>query len=111
VPALPDHELVDLGDLAFKHRFNRPMRSHLLRGRCPGDWKGVLVEGAVNRSSVGALVERLSGYAVHRELRAADNLLNNLLNNRPRKILNFHSRQKVFSMLTSELIPGVAFQD
>lgn len=32
------------------------------------------------------------------------------LNNRPRKILNFHSPAEVFSLLTSDLIRGVALQ-
>jgi hypothetical protein len=30
------------------------------------------------------------------------------LNNRPRKILNFHSPAEVFSLLTSDLVRGVA---
>ena len=160
----------------------------------PGHWEGDLIKGAMNRSSVGTLVERLSRYvmlvkldgntaedvlkgftrrlksvpeslrktmtydqgsemALHEKLSAnlhmdiffcdphspwqrgsnenANGLvreylpkgmdLSNVthqeltaiehsLNNRPRKILNFHSPQEVFSMLTSDLIRGVALQ-
>ena len=32
------------------------------------------------------------------------------LNNRPRKILNFHSPAEVFAQLTSDLVRGVALQ-
>lgn len=160
----------------------------------PGHWEGDLIKGAMNRSSVGTLVERLSRYvmlvkldgntaedilkgfkrrlksipeslrktmtydqgsemALHEKLSAdlhmdiffcdphspwqrgsnenANGLvreylpkgmdLSNVthqeltaievsLNNRPRKILNFHSPQEVFSMLTLDLVRGVALQ-
>ena len=42
----------------------------------------------------------------HQELTAIEHALNN----RPRKILNFHSPQEVFSMLTLDLVRGVALQ-
>jgi transposase, IS30 family len=160
----------------------------------PGHWEGDLIKGAMNRSSVGTLVERLSRYvmlvkldgntaedvlkgftrrlksipeslrktmtydqgsemALHEQLSAnlhmdiffcdphspwqrgsnenANGLvreylpkgmdlskvthqqltaIEHALNNRPRKILNFHSPQEVFSMLTLDLIRGVALQ-
>lgn len=160
----------------------------------PGHWEGDLIKGAMNRSSVGTLVERLSRYtmlvkldgntaqdvldgfsrrlksipeslrktmtydqgsemALHETLSAqlkmdiyfcdphspwqrgsnenANGLvreflpkgmdlsqvshqeltaIEHLLNHRPRKILNFHSPHEVFSMLTADLIAGVALQ-
>jgi len=160
----------------------------------PGHWEGDLIKGAMNRSSVGTLVERLSRYvmlvkldgntaedilkgfkrrlksipeslrktmtydqgsemALHEKLSAdlhmdiffcdphspwqrgsnenANGLvreflpkgmdlsnvthqeltaIEHALNNRPRKILNFHSPQEVFSMLTLDLVRGVALQ-
>ena len=160
----------------------------------PGHWEGDLIKGAMNRSSVGTLVERLSRYvmlvkldgntaedilkgftrrlkrvpeslrktmtydqgsemALHETLSAdlhmdiffydphspwqrgsnenANGLvreflpkgmdlshvthqqltaIEHALNNRPRKILNFHSPQEVFSMLTLDLVRGVALQ-
>lgn len=160
----------------------------------PGHWEGDLIKGAMNRSSVGTLVERLSRYvmlvklegntaedilegfkrrlksvpeslrktmtydqgsemALHEKLSAdlhmdiyfcdphspwqrgsnenANGLvreylpkgmdLSNVthqeltaievsLNNRPRAILNYHSPQEVFSMLTLDLVRGVALE-
>lgn len=160
----------------------------------PGHWEGDLIKGAMNRSSVGTLVERISRYvmlvkldgntaqdvldgfkrrlksvpeslrktmtydqgsemALHETLSAdlkidiyfcdphspwqrgsnenANGLvreflpkgmdlsqvthqqltaIEHLINNRPRKILNFHSPHEVFSKLTSDFIAGVALQ-
>jgi len=160
----------------------------------PGHWEGDLIKGAMNRSSVGTLVERTSRYvmlvklrggtapdvlegfkrrlksipeslrqtmtydqgsemALHEKLSAALHMdiffcdphspwqrgsnenanglireylpkgmdlsrvshqqltaIENSLNNRPRKILDFQSSHEVFSKLTSNLIAGVALQ-
>jgi IS30 family transposase len=160
----------------------------------PGHWEGDLIKGAMNRSSVGTLVERLSRYvmlvklegntaedilngfrrrlksvpeslrktmtydqgsemAMHEKLSADLNMdiffcdphspwqrgsnenanglvreylpkgmdLSNVshqeltaietsINGRPRKILNWHTPQEVFSMLTLDLVRGVALE-
>ena len=160
----------------------------------PGHWEGDLIKGAMNRSSVGTLVERISRYtmlvkldgntaqdvldgfkrrlksvpaslrktmtydqgsemALHQKLSAALKIdiyfcdahspwqrgsnenanglvreflpkgmdlsqvshqqlthIEQLLNHRPRKILDFRSPHEVFSALTSNLIAGVALQ-
>ena len=160
----------------------------------PGHWEGDLIKGAMNRSSVGTLVERLSRYvmlvkldgnaaedilngfrrrlksipeslrktitydqgsemAMHKKLSADLNMdiffcdphsprqrgsnenanglvreylpkgmdlsqvshqqltaIEESINGRPRKILNWHTPQEVFSMLTLDLVRGVALK-
>lgn len=61
----------------------------------------------MNRSSVGTLVERIDLSQIsHQQLAAIENSLNH----RPRKILNYHSPHEVFSALTADFIRGVALQ-
>jgi len=67
--------------------------------------------GGANENAIGLVRESLpKGMDLSQVSHQQFTAIAHALNNRPRKILNFHSPREVFSALTADFIEGVALQ-